>query len=152
MGRRLTASGFLSQEEQDRIKAAIAATEAACSAEVRLCLETALPKETQDPELRARQVFEQLGMHATEAHNGVLFYLAVKSRRFAVLGDEDLHRRVGEGFWQDVIAGMTGHFREDRFGDGLCAGIAQVGERLAEYYPHRPDDRNELSDEIDFKD
>lgn len=141
---------FLSRDEQDQVLAAIREAEAACSAEVRLCIEAGLPLGTRDPQTRARQLFGRMGMHHTEQRNGVLFYLAVKQRRFAVLGDENLHTRVGDGFWQAVVGEMTGHFTEDRFGAGLCAGIRQVGRRLAEYYPRQANDANELSDSIAY--
>ena len=145
-----TPGDFLLPEEQQQILAAIRTAEAACSAEIRLCIEKSLPLLNGDPYKRARTLFAQLGMHKTQAHNGVLFYLATRNRKFAVLGDEDLHRRVGDGFWQAVIRSMEAEFGQDRFAEGLCTGITQVGTRLAEYYPHQAGDTNELDDRISF--
>jgi uncharacterized membrane protein len=144
---------FLTTAERESVLAAIRAAERRTSGEIRLHMErdlSAKPPVAGDPYARARALFAGMGMHATEARNGVLFYLATRTRRFAVLGDEALHTQVGEAFWQEVAAQMAGHFAEDRFGDGLAAGIARVGERLAEHFPHRADDVNELADDISF--
>jgi uncharacterized membrane protein len=144
---------FLSAAEQDRLRDAIAAAEMRTSGEIRLHLELEVPAKPPiggDAYLRAREVFAALGMHETEARNGVLIYLATRSRKFAVLGDEELHRRVGEAFWNDVRDLLAGRFREDRFVDGLCEGVALVGEKLRAHFPHRDGDVNELSDEISY--
>jgi uncharacterized membrane protein len=144
---------FFTEEEQRQVREAIVAAEARTSGEIRLHLERDLPRRKAiagDPYLRAREVFSQLGMHETAERNGVLIYLATRARRFAVLGDEELHQRVGEEFWTEIRDLFASHFREDRFTAGLAAGIALIGERLRQYFPHRDDDVNELSDEISY--
>jgi uncharacterized membrane protein len=144
---------FFSEDEQRRLREAIAAAEARTSGEIRLHLERDVPKKAPvsgDPYLRAREVFEKLGMHQTAERNGVLVYLATRTHRFAVLGDEQLHQHVGEAFWPEIRDLMAGHFKEDRFVEGLSAGIALIGEKLRDHFPHRDDDVNELSDEISY--
>ena len=144
---------FLSADEQLQLQGAIHAAEQRTSGEIRLHLERDVPKRGAaqgDPYLRAREVFAKLGMHRTAERNGVLVYLATRSRRFAVLGDEQLHQRVGEAFWNDIRDLMAGHFREERFVEGLSGGIALIGEHLREHFPHRDDDVNELPDEISY--
>ena len=144
---------FFSEDEQGRLREAIAAAEARTSGEIRLHLERDVPKKAPangDAYLRAREVFADLGMHATAERNGVLIYLATRARKFAVLGDEQLHQRVGEEFWPGIRDLMAAHFREDRFVEGMTAGIALIGERLREHFPHRDDDVNELPDEISY--
>lgn len=145
---------FFSGDEQKRIVEAIGAAELRTSSEIRVHIERDLPKKgtaASDPYLRAREVFAKLGMHATEARNGVLFYFATRSRRFAVLGDEELHAKVGKGFWEETVGRMAECFAQDQFGEGLGVGIAHVGERLAEHFPYQADDVNELPDDISFE-
>lgn len=144
---------FFSEDEQRQLREAIVAAEARTSGEIRLHLERDVPRRKPiagDPYLRAREIFAQLGMHDTAERNGVLIYLATRSRRFAVLGDEELHQRVGEEFWAEIRDRLAEHFRADRFAEGLIAGVELVGERLRTYFPHRDDDVNELPDEISF--
>ncbi len=146
---------FFSGEEQERIVAAIQAAELRTSGEIRLHVERDVPRRgpaKNDAYARARQVFAKLGMHRTEARNGVLVYLATRSRRFAVVGDEELHRRVGDGFWDEVVAAMAARFADGDFGGGLAEGVGAIGESLRTHFPWRDDDVNELDDDISFDD
>ncbi|RMG43183.1 MAG: TPM domain-containing protein [Acidobacteria bacterium] len=124
---------------------AIAAAERRTSGEIRVHLAAGGEGEIME---RAARTFEQLGMTATRERNGVLFYVDVPARRIAILGDAGIHERVPEGFWDEVLSRVRERFAEGRFGKGLAEGIALAGEALAEHFPHRPDDVNELPDQI----
>lgn len=135
---------FFSRREKQRIMAAIAAAEAKTSGEIRVHVESSCGG---DPLARAREVFTALGMDRTAARNGVLIYLAVGDRAFAIIGDEGIDRVVPPGFWEETKDVMEGYFREGLFVEGVLHGIASVGEHLAAYFPRQPDDVNELPDE-----
>ena len=144
---------YFTDAEQARVLASIQAAEARTSGEIRLHVERDLPKRgpaAGDAYARAREVFARLGMDRTAEHNGVLVYLALKPRALAIVGDEGLHARVGEAFWRAVVAAMIAAFADDRPAEGIAAGVALIGERLREHYPHRADDVNELPDDISF--
>jgi uncharacterized membrane protein len=146
---------FFSDEEQLSIVEAIKAAELRTSGEIRFHVERDVPKKKPvlgDAYHRARDLFGALGMHRTEARNGVLVYMALRSHRFAVVGDEELHQKVGDGFWDEVVAKMGAEFAEGRFTEGLTAGIALIGEKLREHFPYQDDDVNEQPDDISFED
>jgi len=94
--------------------------------------------------------FEKLKMHKTEQRNGVLFYLAVKDRKFAILGDAGINAVTPDDFWESVKSQMEPLFAEGKFAGGLARGIELAGEKLKEHFPYQSDDTNELSDEISF--
>lgn len=145
---------FFTDEEQRRIAAAIAEAERRTSGEIRLHVERGLPARGQaaaDPYLRAREIFARLGMHRTAQRNGVLVYLALRDRRLAVVGDEELHARVGDPFWAEVVGRIGAGFQTGDFAGGLAEGIALIGQKLQEHFPWAPDDRDELPDEISFE-
>jgi uncharacterized membrane protein len=99
----------------------------------------------------AERAFARLGMTATRHRNGVLFFIVPSRRRFVVLGDEGIHAKVGQEFWERVTAAVSGHLRDGDFTRGLVHGIETVGEQLALHFPFDPaSDANELSDGIDF--
>jgi uncharacterized membrane protein len=142
-----TARDFFSKEETEQIIAAIASAEKRTSGEIRLHVED----ECKVPVLkRAEQIFEKHGMHKTAEHNGVLFYLAVKTKDFAVAGDSGIHAKVTQAFWNDINALVLSHFKEQKFAEGLCRGIELCGDQLQKYFPVKDGDKNELSDEISF--
>ena len=97
---------------------------------------------------RAAAVFEHLGMHRTAARNGVLIYVSVEDHKLAVLGDQGIHARVGQVYWQRLVDAVLAHFREARPRDGLLHAVAEVGAVLARLFPRRPGDVNELSDQV----
>ena len=88
-------------------------------------------------------------MLRTAERHGVLIYVAVEERRLAVVGDEGIHRRVGDGHWNEVRDLMIETLRESGPPRrALERAIEALGRALAEHYPRRPDDRNELSNEV----
>lgn len=96
----------------------------------------------------AARTFERLGLSATRERNAVLFFVAVESHLFAVLGDAGIDARVPPGFWDEVVGRVQRHFAAGEFGEGLVAGIDLAGAALAEHFPPRPDDLNELPDPV----
>jgi uncharacterized membrane protein len=141
------ASTFFSKEEQEKILAAIREAEKETSGEIRVHIETRVSGSVLD---RAAWIFRKIGMHATADRNGVLFYLSVKDRKFAVIGDRGINEKVPENFWDSTIAILHDHFRNGRFTEGLAEGILMAGSQLKEHFPHQKGDVNELPDEISF--
>lgn len=139
---------FFSQNEKDAITSAVEDAELSTSGEVRVHIENVCKGDVLD---RAAQVFKQLEMHKTELRNGVLFYLAIENRKFAVIGDVGINQKVPSNYWEDVKNSMINKFRSDKFAEGLIDGITLAGEKLKEFFPYNKADVNELSDEISFK-
>ena len=137
--------GFLSAADLDAVAAAVTAAEARTAAEIRVHLDHSCPG---DPLARAVAIFERLGMHRTDLRAGVLVYVAVTDRKLAVIGDAGIHARVGQAYWDRLVARILGHLRDERPRDGLIDAVGEVGASLAAHFPRRPDDRNELSDRV----
>jgi len=142
-----TAKDFFSKEQKEDIRQAVLNAELDTSGEIRIHIETSCKGDVLD---RAAFIFDKMGMHKTEKRNGVLFYLAVKNRRFAVLGDKGINAVVPEDFWDELKNLLLNHFREERFTEGLIEGVDLVGTNLKKHFPYQTGDVNELSDEISF--
>lgn len=142
-----TARRFFSSEEQEKIVNAILNAELDTSGEIRVHIETFCKENVLD---RAAFLFRKLKMDRTELHNGVLFYLAVKSRKFAIIGDSGINKAVPDNFWDDIKEQMGAKFNKNNFVDGLTLGILEAGRHLKKHFPHHSDDINELPDEISF--
>ena len=136
---------FLSQKEEQVVINAIKIAEKNTSGEIRVHLE----KNTIKPPMeRALEVFYALKMNETQLRNGVLIYVAVESKKFAILGDEGIDAKVSENFWDSEKELMLTHFKKAQFAKGMELAILEVGSRLQEFFPYQSDDTNELSDEI----
>lgn len=143
----MSARMFFTREEQQRIVAAIKEAELNTSGEIRVHIENRCKEDTIE---RAAELFYELKMDHTAARNGILFYLAVKDHKFAVIGDEGINRKVEHDFWNDIKDEMIANFKENRFAEGVISGILKCGEKLKTYFPYQDDDVNELNDEISF--
>ena len=143
----MKASKFFTQEQQAQILAAVKEAENETSGEIRVHIETFCREDVLD---RAAWIFKKLGMHRTAERNGVLFYLAISDKKFAVIGDAGINSKVPAGFWDDVKVLLQENFRSGRFTEGLSEGIILAGTHLKKHFPHRKDDVNELPDEISF--
>jgi uncharacterized membrane protein len=143
----MIAATFFTKAQKEKIKEAIGNAENNTSGEIRLHVENRCKIDVLDC---AAAWFEKLEMHKTKERNGVLFYLSVKDRKFAILGDAGINAVTPDNFWDKIKDEMLLLFRENKFTEGLVKGIEMAGEQLKEHFPHQKDDKNELSDEISF--
>jgi uncharacterized membrane protein len=143
----MKASSFFSKEQQAQILASVKEAELETSGEIRVHIETSLKGDVLN---RAAWLFKKLGMDKTAEHNGVLFYLAVGDRKFAIIGDSGIDAKVPAGFWDEISELLKKNFKEGKFTEGLSEGILMAGNQLKTHFPHRLDDVNELPDEISF--
>ncbi len=139
---------FMSEADLEAVTRAIGEAEAGTSAEIRVHLDHKCPG---DPMARATAVFERLGMHWTAARHGVLIYVAIGHRKLAVIGDQGIHERVGEAYWQRLVADVLACFRDERPRDGFLLAVGEMGAALHQHFPRNPDDRNELRDEVSIE-
>ncbi len=138
---------YFSEENKLQITNAIRVAEDDTSGEIRVHIEKHCKSDVLD---RAAYIFDKLEMQKTQLRNGVLFYLAVEDKKFAILGDAGINEKVPENFWEEIKADVISHFKEGKFADGLSKGIIKAGKQLKAHFPHQDDDVNELSDEISF--
>lgn len=136
---------LLTQAEQAEIVDAVKQAEAKTSGEIKVHVEARC---TVDPMDRAKKVFSQLGLHKTAERNGVLIYVALRDKRFAILGDSGIDAKVPQNFWTSTAALMQQAFAAGKMTAGIAAGVAEAGTQLALYFPHQANDTNELDDSI----
>lgn len=138
---------FISKAEQALIVKAIESAELNTSGEIRVHIESSCKS---DPVERAIFIFNKLKMFQTKERNGVLIYIAFKSRKFAIIGDTGINAKVSANFWDDVKAKLLNYLALGDIVSGLTLAILMSGEKLKEYFPYQTDDTNEQSNEISF--
>ena len=136
---------FLTKEEEQAVVEAIRMAEKETSGEIRVHIEKTTSKRPYD---RALEVFNELGMHATELKNGVLFYFAVNDKNFVICGDKGINDVVADDFWDSTKVIMAMQFKAGNFKQGIIEGILSAGEQLQKYFPYQEGDSDELSNEI----
>jgi uncharacterized membrane protein len=143
----MKAKDFFTEQQRLEIQHSIAAAELNTSGEIRVHVDNDCKEDVLD---KAANIFHELGMDATELHNGVLFYVAVKDHKFAILGDKGINEKVPADFWDHIKDTMLAEFKEKRFTEGLCKGIHMAGEKLKVHFPLQHNDSNELSNDMSF--
>lgn len=140
---------FFSEEEKEKIVAAIKSAEKSTSGEVRVFVESRC--KFIEPLHRAVEIFSELKMDQTQYRNAVLLYVALKDRQLAIYADSGIHQKVGTQFWEEAVNKILLHFDKKNYANGISHCITEIGEALQEHFPYnQEDDKNELPDEIIF--
>ncbi len=139
---------FISDEDEIRILKAIAEAEKNTSGEIRVHLHR---RGKADVYNNAVETFEKIGMTKTALRNGVLIYIDIDKKQFAVIGDKGIHEKVGKDFWEKITGILQDYFKRGDYTGGLVEAIAEIGAQLKKYFPYQKDDINELPDEISYE-
>jgi uncharacterized membrane protein len=146
---RKKATDFFSSAEKELITSSIQQAEMQTSGEVRVFIESKCAYVNALD--RAMELFPQLTMHQTAQRNAVLVYVAVKDKQLAVFGDEGIHTKVGNAFWNNAVKDMLAHFNKTNYAVGIAEVVVKVGDALKLHFPYNADtDVNELPDDIIF--
>ena len=139
---------FLSSDDELAIVQAIQEAEKKTSGEVRVHIEKKCPKK--DPIKRAINLFQKLRMHKTDLRNGVIVYVATEDHLLAIWGDEGIHAKVGQEFWESTLITLQEDFKTNQIKNGLKKALLDIGEKLQQHFPYQKDDKNELDDFISY--
>jgi uncharacterized membrane protein len=130
------------------IEREIAANERRHDGEVVFAVEASLPFRDlwvdESARERAIELFSRLRVWDTEQNAGVLIYLLLADRRVEIVADRGIHQRVGAQAWESICGSMQRAFHEHRFAEGALIGVRAVSDLLAEHFPPRSDNPNEL--------
>ena len=96
----------------------------------------------------AQQQFLAHGVDLTEERTGVLIYVALANRRVEIVADVGIHSKVGPPAWERLAREVTVAGRDQRLVDGIVNAVRQAGIVLAEHFPPKAHNPNELSDRV----
>jgi uncharacterized membrane protein len=141
---------FLPEKDLHAISRFIGEQERTTSGQIRVSIRQRRSRSERGLSLEdlARKEFHALGMTKTAERSGVLIFLLLEDRKFHILADEGIHKKVGVGVWQSVANEMARHFSEQKFLDGILHGVAAVATELKKHFPPKPGKNNELSNTV----
>ena len=140
---------FFNEEERHLIVDAVQNAERMTSGEVRVFVESKCSYV--DAIDRAAELFFKLQMQETKDRNAVLVYVAMKDRQLAVFGDEGIHNKVGNEYWNNEVKKMISNFNRDNYAIGISEMVKDIGTALTQHFPYNnTTDKNELPDDIVF--
>lgn len=137
------------QATLDAIEAAIRASEATHSGEIRFAIENSLPGilvwRGISGRARAIEMFSNLRVWDTEHNSGVLVYLLLADHDIEIVADRGIAARVDAAAWEAVARTMEAAFRQGGFERGALEGIRRISELLAQNFPPSGDNPDELA-------
>lgn len=135
-------------KDPNNIVAAIKKAETKTSGEIKVHIDEYCEKDVMET---AKEIFHQLEMHLLPGKNGVLIYISVHDHKLCILGDQNIHDKVGDGFWNDELAKMIHHFKKNEYDEGVIEAILDIGRKLKDFFPYdEKTDTNDLNDEISY--
>ena len=96
----------------------------------------------------AVQQFLAKGIHQTEARTGVLIFASAADRHAEIVADEGIYKKVNEEVWAEALEALGQGMKRGRPAAGFIEAVALCGQVLAEHFPPKSDNPNELPDEI----
>ena len=88
--------------------------------------------------------FLERGLHYTQDETGILILISLLERRVHVLADRGINRLVPRSAWEEIVGLVTEGIRSGEPCDALCTAIERCGDLLAESFPPRAANRDEL--------
>jgi len=145
----LRVEDVFTKAELDEITSSVKKAEALTSGEIRVVLRSTCEKKLRrySTKIQAMIDFEEYGLANTRDKTGVLILVVLQSKKVEVLADKGINDQVPKGYWNDVVNLILYGFRKDNPCSGICLAVENVGQMLAEKFPRKPDDTNELADE-----
>jgi uncharacterized membrane protein len=139
---------ILTKHEKKHIVKSIQDVEKKTSGEIRVYIEGDCPTDTTME--RAVEIFKHLGMDKTQLRNGVLLYIAMEKKSFAIYGDEAIYTKAGDEYWNEKASILIHSFQKGHFAEGIQNCIKAIGDSLATHFPSNGIRKNELPDDIVF--
>jgi putative membrane protein len=94
----------------------------------------------------AHAQFYDQGVHLTREHSGLLLFVSMTERYVEIVADKGIHERIGAERWQNIVNALVLKVAQGDVSGGFVAAIGACGEAMAEHYPAKSGDTDELSD------
>ncbi len=138
---------FLTNTEMASLVEAIKIAEDHSSGEIRVHIDATAEA---DFAKKAFGIFKSLEMHQTKERNAVLFYVNFEQHYLTIIGDEGIHKKVKQSFWDTIHDEMTAQFVKENYYQGLKDAVLKTGHELKKYFPVVGENINELPNDISF--
>jgi uncharacterized membrane protein len=140
---------ILSEEEKKLLVSLVKSTEENTSCEIKIhindfCKGDALAK--------AIELITKLGLDRTKKRTGIILYLAVKDKKFAIAGDVGIHKILPDNTWHELKDEAIAFFKDEKYVEGFSHCLLKLAKVVEVKFPeNKNDNENEISDDISFE-
>jgi putative membrane protein len=97
---------------------------------------------------RACEQFIAKGMTGTGDRAGILIYASLGDRCAELIADKGIDAKVGKAAWERTVETLVSAIKQGRTAEGFIAAVRDCGDKLAEHFPARVRNPNELADSV----
>ena len=138
---------FLTNKEMASLVEAIQTAEECSTGEIRIHIDSTTERNNAEV---AFEVFKRLCKDKTAEKNAVLFHVNFEQRYLTIIGDEGIHDKVHQNFWDHLHDFITAEFSKGNFSAALKSAVLETGIELKKHFPISGENQNELPNEISF--
>lgn len=156
MKKKIDALTFLSKPELQQITDTITKVEKKTSGEIKVAIVSAsslIPRlKRADKEKtvtkRAKSLLRKFGINKTKDATGILILISLEEKIVRIQPDKAIDNILPQLNWQPLANLIAAGIKSERPVDAICNVICQLGEHLAKHFPVKPDDINEISNDV----
>lgn len=90
----------------------------------------------------AQTIFKKYRLENTSERNGILLYINLRKKKFVVLGDEGIHNKVGQDYWNHLCVALKEDLQSTYFENAIAIAVRTMGITLAQIFPAHPNNHN----------
>ncbi|MFA4838150.1 MAG: TPM domain-containing protein [Candidatus Neomarinimicrobiota bacterium] len=141
---------YFSKADLKAIAKACSEAEKNTSGEIRISVFSKTPSQLKDKNVMeiALDEFYRLGMDKTRDRTGILLLILLDKRKFQILGDAGIYVKIEQSVWDSAAESLSQDFKNHNYRTGVINVVTKMGVILAEHFPRKSDDVNELTDEV----
>lgn len=101
---------------------------------------------------RAELEFYNAKVHRTGSGTGILLFVSMMEHRVVVLADRGISEKLPATTWNELVVTILSGIKSKQASQGMVAAVKRCGELLSQHFPLAKSDKNELHDEMIFRD
>lgn len=95
---------------------------------------------------RALRYFAESGVYCTKDHSGILIFVSYFEKQVRIVADKGISEKISQDLWDMIADEMTENLSKGNVKEAYLAAVKRCGDILAENFPAKDDNPNELSD------
>ena len=103
---------------------------------------------TEEVDRAAAAAFQRNRLRNTEDSTGILIYISLYEHQVKVIGDDGISDKLSTDDWEHICNAIITNFKDKQYKTGIVEGINLSGKLLADHFPIKPDDKDELENEL----
>ena len=95
---------------------------------------------------RALRLFVECGVYDTAEHSGILIFISYLERQVRIVADSGISKKISHDLWRIISDDLAAEIKSGSAVNAFVGAIEKCGELLAEHFPAREENPNELAD------